>query len=359
MHDILNAVGVKDADELRPRELSGGMLRRVALARAIIRKPQVLLCDEPFSGLDPTSIRHIESLLMQINQKFGITMIVVSHDIHSTLRMADHVLLILPDHVLEGTPAEMLSSDDPQAVEFLRTAMHASWSRKSDDKPYFLSGLSGDPVRGGTGCDGLVYGGHRADGAHAAIRFEAFVTASCTSLEFCRCSSFAFADWRSEWCSACRGITRSCGSVPRDRSGRWWASASFGNWGPCSRAVLVAGRAGSATTAEIGTMVATEQLDGLRMLSIDPVSLIIKPKAEAMLFVTPLLTALFIVCGLYGGYLVGVVQFGGDPGSYMSSLRSNIDFHNDIACSIVKSATFGLLLGPDRHLPRIYQHADC
>jgi phospholipid/cholesterol/gamma-HCH transport system permease protein len=115
--------------------------------------------------------------------------------------------------------------------------------------------------------------------------------------------------------------------------------------GPVLTALLVAGRAGSATTAEIGTMVATEQLDGLRMLSIDPVSLIIKPKAEAMLIATPLLTALFIVCGLYGGYLVGVDQFGGDPGSYMSSLRSNIDFHNDIACSIVKSAIFGLLLG--------------
>lgn len=114
--------------------------------------------------------------------------------------------------------------------------------------------------------------------------------------------------------------------------------------GPVLTALLLAGRAGSATTAEIGTMVATEQLDGLRMLSIDPISLIIKPKAMAMLFVTPLLTALFIVFGLYGGYLIGVGRFGGDPGSYMSSLRSVVDFHNDIACSILKSAVFGLLL---------------
>jgi phospholipid/cholesterol/gamma-HCH transport system ATP-binding protein len=120
VHEILTAVGIGDADDLLPRELSGGMLRRVALARAIIRKPEVLLCDEPFSGLDPTSIRHIESLLIQINQKFAMTMIVVSHDIHSTLRMADHVLLILPDHVLEGSPAELLQSSDPMAMEFLR-----------------------------------------------------------------------------------------------------------------------------------------------------------------------------------------------------------------------------------------------
>lgn len=115
--------------------------------------------------------------------------------------------------------------------------------------------------------------------------------------------------------------------------------------GPVLTALLLAGRAGSATTAEIGTMVATEQLDGLRMLSIDPISLIVKPKAVAMLLVTPLLTALFIVFGLWGGYLVGIGKFGGDPGSYMSSLRSSIDFHNDVAVCLLKSGVFGLLLG--------------
>jgi len=115
--------------------------------------------------------------------------------------------------------------------------------------------------------------------------------------------------------------------------------------GPVLTALLVAGRAGSAIAAEIGTMVATEQLDGLRMLSIDPISLIVKPKTVAMLVVTPLLTALFIVLGLYGGYLIGIGRFGGDPGSYMSSLRSAVDFHNDIECSLLKSAVFGLLLG--------------
>lgn len=115
--------------------------------------------------------------------------------------------------------------------------------------------------------------------------------------------------------------------------------------GPVLTALLVAGRAGSATAAEIGTMVTTEQLDGLRMLSIDPISLIVKPKAIAMLVATPLLTALFIVFGLYGGYLVGIGRFGGDPGSYMSSLRANVDFHNDVLCSILKSGVFGLLLG--------------
>ena len=118
VHDILKAVGVSDADGLLPGELSGGMLRRVALARAIIRKPDVLLCDEPFSGLDPVSIRRMEALLVQINRQFKMTIIVVSHDLHSTMQMADHVLLILGARVLEGSPAELRQSNDPEAAEF-------------------------------------------------------------------------------------------------------------------------------------------------------------------------------------------------------------------------------------------------
>jgi phospholipid/cholesterol/gamma-HCH transport system ATP-binding protein len=118
VHEILAAVGVGDADRLLPGELSGGMLRRVALARAIIRKPEVLLCDEPFSGLDPVSIRRLELLLVQINRQFAMTMIVVSHDIHSTMRMADHVLLVLGGRALEGTPEELRQSREPEAAEF-------------------------------------------------------------------------------------------------------------------------------------------------------------------------------------------------------------------------------------------------
>jgi phospholipid/cholesterol/gamma-HCH transport system permease protein len=115
--------------------------------------------------------------------------------------------------------------------------------------------------------------------------------------------------------------------------------------GPVVAALLVTGRAGSATTAEIGTMVATEQLDGLRMQSIDPMHLVVTPKAIAMTTVMPLLTALFILCGLLGGYFAGVGLMGGDAGSYMSSLRASVDFHTDVAGGIIKSVVFGILLG--------------
>jgi phospholipid/cholesterol/gamma-HCH transport system permease protein len=114
--------------------------------------------------------------------------------------------------------------------------------------------------------------------------------------------------------------------------------------GPVLTALLVTGRAGSATAAEIGAMVATEQLDGLRMLSIDPMHLVAKPRALAMIAVMPLLTGLFIVCGLLGGYLVGVGLMHLDPGSYMSSLRAAVDFPNDIECSFIKSLVFGAIV---------------
>jgi phospholipid/cholesterol/gamma-HCH transport system permease protein len=115
--------------------------------------------------------------------------------------------------------------------------------------------------------------------------------------------------------------------------------------GPIVTAILVIGRAGSATAAELGTMVATEQLDGLRMLSLDPIRLIVTPKALALTVVTPLLTAILILSGLYGGYLVGVGLMDGDPGLYISSLRSSVEFRHDIVGCFLKSLVFGLLIG--------------
>ncbi len=100
--------------------------------------------------------------------------------------------------------------------------------------------------------------------------------------------------------------------------------------GPVLTALLATGRAGSATTAEIGTMVATEQLDALRMMSVDPIDFVVTPRALAMMAVMPLLSALFIVCGLFGGYLVGVGLMRVDAGSYMASLESAVVFRDDV-----------------------------
>jgi phospholipid/cholesterol/gamma-HCH transport system ATP-binding protein len=119
VHASLESVGLKDVDHLLPGQLSGGMLKRAALARALIRSPVILLCDEPFSGLDPASIKRIESLMVEINRKSGMTMIVVSHHVPSTLRMADRVLLLLGGKSFEGTPMELVRNPDPEIADFL------------------------------------------------------------------------------------------------------------------------------------------------------------------------------------------------------------------------------------------------
>jgi phospholipid/cholesterol/gamma-HCH transport system permease protein len=115
--------------------------------------------------------------------------------------------------------------------------------------------------------------------------------------------------------------------------------------GPVLTALLVIGRAGSATAAEIASMVTTEQLDGLRMMSIDPVDFVVTPKALALVVVMPLLSSLFIVFALAGGYLVGVMLLGLHGGTYFSSLESSIDFAEDILPSFSKTVVFGGLVG--------------
>jgi phospholipid/cholesterol/gamma-HCH transport system ATP-binding protein len=119
VHESLRAVGLSDVDALLPGQLSGGMVKRVGLARAIIMKPVILLCDEPFSGLDPLSVRLIERLLDRVNGQLHATMLVVSHHIASTMRLADWVVLLLPDGAVQGTPEEIRRSPDARIAAFL------------------------------------------------------------------------------------------------------------------------------------------------------------------------------------------------------------------------------------------------
>ena len=114
----LESVGLSGVDHLLPGQLSGGMLRRTALARALMMDPEILLCDEPFSGLDPISVKRIEVLLSRLNRRLGITVVIVSHHIASTMRLADQVLLLLPGRAITGTPSELRASPDAEIAGF-------------------------------------------------------------------------------------------------------------------------------------------------------------------------------------------------------------------------------------------------
>lgn len=119
VHDRLAAVGLSDIDDLLPGELSGGMLRRAALARAIVMEPEILLCDEPFSGLDPPNVSRVEALLSHLNRDRGLTVIVTSHHMATSLRMAHRILLLRNGGCVEGSPAQLASSRDSAIREFL------------------------------------------------------------------------------------------------------------------------------------------------------------------------------------------------------------------------------------------------
>jgi phospholipid/cholesterol/gamma-HCH transport system ATP-binding protein len=115
----LEAVGLRDTEDLYPRHLSGGMCRRAALARAVVTDPEIVLCDEPFSGLDPINVRRIENLLVDLNRRLGLTMLVTSHHLASSLRMADRIVFLVDGRAVSGESEDLLRSEDPQIVEFL------------------------------------------------------------------------------------------------------------------------------------------------------------------------------------------------------------------------------------------------
>jgi phospholipid/cholesterol/gamma-HCH transport system ATP-binding protein len=117
----LNAVGLRGARDLMPGEVSGGMARRVALARAIALDPELVMYDEPFAGLDPISMGVAARLIRELNDTLGITSIVVSHDVDETFLIADHIVFIANGHIAaQGTPAEMRETSDPLVRQFVR-----------------------------------------------------------------------------------------------------------------------------------------------------------------------------------------------------------------------------------------------
>jgi phospholipid/cholesterol/gamma-HCH transport system ATP-binding protein len=116
----LNAVGLRGARDLMPSEVSGGMARRVALARAIALDPDLVMYDEPFAGLDPISLGTAAQLIRRLNDTLGITSIVVSHDLEETFHIADQVIVLANGRVAaQGTPAEVRASTDPLVHQFV------------------------------------------------------------------------------------------------------------------------------------------------------------------------------------------------------------------------------------------------
>ncbi len=116
----LHAVGLRGARDLMPAEVSGGMSRRIAMARAMALDPELLMYDEPFSGLDPISLGTVAQLIRQLNDTLGLTSVVVSHELEQTFAMADYVVLLANGQIAaQGTPDEVRHSTDPRVVQYV------------------------------------------------------------------------------------------------------------------------------------------------------------------------------------------------------------------------------------------------
>lgn len=124
IHDLvlmkLHAVGLRNAAQLKPSEISGGMARRVALARAVALDPQLIMYDEPFAGLDPISMGVAANIIRRLNDALGSTSILVSHDVHETFLIADYVYFLSQGKIVaHGTPQQMQASNDPYVKQFV------------------------------------------------------------------------------------------------------------------------------------------------------------------------------------------------------------------------------------------------
>jgi phospholipid/cholesterol/gamma-HCH transport system ATP-binding protein len=116
----LALVGLSDAGTKLPAEISGGMKKRVGLARAIIRNPEIILYDEPTAGLDPVMGTAINDLILDMQKKLGVTSVLVTHDMSSTFRVSNRIAMLVKGRIVKlGTPAEFRATDDPYVKQFI------------------------------------------------------------------------------------------------------------------------------------------------------------------------------------------------------------------------------------------------
>jgi phospholipid/cholesterol/gamma-HCH transport system ATP-binding protein len=121
VNELLEAVGLEGTENLLPEQLSGGMRKRVAIARALAAQPELVLYDEPTSGLDPIMSGAINDLIRKMRDRFGVTEIVVTHDIQSALRFADRIALLHGGRIVaQAPPAEFVGLSNPTVQQFLR-----------------------------------------------------------------------------------------------------------------------------------------------------------------------------------------------------------------------------------------------
>jgi phospholipid/cholesterol/gamma-HCH transport system ATP-binding protein len=318
--------GLRGARDLMPSQVSGGMARRVALARAIALDPELIMYDEPFAGLDPISLGTSAQLIRQLNDAMGLTSILVSHDLEETFRVADHVVILGPaalppghtrrgarQHRPAGAAVHPCQTHGACAVSLSgRQRRRGLWQQEACMNFLARIGLA---VR----CQLVNMG----IGARLLWRLLGLMGPALRrprligdQIHFLGNYSLAIIGVSGLFVGFVLGlqgyyILQRYGSA--EALGMMVALSLLRELGPVVTALLFAGRAGTALTAEIGLMKAGEQLSAMEMMAVDPVKRILAPRFWAGLITMPLL-AVFSAVGVLGGWLVGVVMIGVDSG---------------------------------------------
>jgi phospholipid/cholesterol/gamma-HCH transport system ATP-binding protein len=119
----LNSLGLENVEQRFPSQLSGGMRKRVALARALMLEPEVIMYDEPTSGLDPVTSRMVDDMILETRKKFGVTSVIISHDMVGALQIADEIYLLSKGTIVtSGSPKELIHGDNELLQQFLRSS---------------------------------------------------------------------------------------------------------------------------------------------------------------------------------------------------------------------------------------------
>jgi phospholipid/cholesterol/gamma-HCH transport system permease protein len=354
----LHAVGLRGAARLMPSELSGGMARRVALARAIALDPMLVMYDEPFAGLDPISLGVVGQLIRRMSDALGITSLIVTHDIYESLKIVDYLYF-----VSEGRSSRRAR---PPRCAHRATRSSGSSSTAPDGPcrstiPRRRTAPSSSPVLDARrrASARAAPDGRQNDHHHRLAGYRArFASPSC---------------WRRRPRSPARAhaardllfgvlslviilvsglfVGMVLALQGYDVLQRYGAAESLGvlvalslvrELGPVVAGLLFASRAGSAITAEIGLMKATEQLSAMEMMAVDPLARVVAPRFWGGIISMPLLAALFSTLGVFGAYVVGVKLIGIDVGAFWGNMQAGVDFRYDIVNGVIKSIVFGV-----------------